>query len=215
MQELKAKIREALEGLDEVDRFDRIHELREFLSELSHVRDHPVDLVRWVPIERVSPNDYNPNRVAPVEMNLLHTSISHDGYTQPIVTVYDPESDRYVIVDGFHRYYVCKMKEDVRSSTHGRVPIVVLDKPINDRMASTVRHNRARGKHQITGMANMVFEMLENGWKDEEICNELGMEAEELARLKHVTGFAKLFENAEYRRAWVGRRQVKLKGAQK
>lgn len=174
-------------------------------------RHNPVNDVRWVPVEKVTANAYNPNSVAKTEMQLLYTSIKHDGYTQPIVTIYDAEKDIYVIVDGFHRYFTCKSNPDIYALNHGCVPIVVLQKDINDRMASTVRHNRARGKHSIAGMSNMVFKMLDNGWSDAEICNELGMEVEELLRLKHITGFSKLFENVEYKRAWETRKQIELK----
>lgn len=189
-----------------------INSLRSGISkEISLVPTQPVDNVLWVPIEKVSPNDYNPNSVAPVEMQLLYISIKHDGYTQPIVTVRDEESDRYVIVDGFHRYFVCKNYEDIRKQNNGLLPIVVISSDINDRMASTVRHNRARGKHSVKGMSSMVFQMLDNGWKDEDICNELGLEPEELLRLKHITGFSKLFKDAEYSKAWESRKQIMLR----
>lgn len=191
-----------IETLGTADRIMAIAEVRAALHELSPVKSQPVDLIRWVPIEQVSPNDYNPNSVAQVEMKLLYHSIKHDGYTQPIVTVWDDDQQCYVIVDGFHRYFVCKTNADILERNCGMLPIVVIDKDINDRMASTVRHNRARGKHSVDGMANMVFSMLDQGWTDEAICNELGMEADELVRLKHVTGFSKLFANAEYSRAW-------------
>jgi len=146
---------------------------------------------------------------------LLYTSILHDGYTQPVVTIYDEELDKYVIIDGFHRYFTCKNNEDIRNRNHGRLPIVVLDKEINDRMASTVRHNRARGKHSVGGMSNMVFNMLDNGWSDADICNHLGMSADELLRLKHITGFSKLFADAEYNKAWTTKHQILLKKKQK
>lgn len=171
---------------------------------------HPVSDVRWVPIEVVEANDYNPNSVAQREMALLITSILHDGYTQPIVTVYDPERERYVIVDGFHRFYACKRNREIHARTGGMVPVVVLDKSINDRMASTVRHNRARGSHSVEGMSSMVFSMLENGWGDAEICNELGMEPEELVRLKHITGFSKLFADTEYQKSWMTKKQIQI-----
>ena len=171
----------------------------------------PVSRVRWVPIDQVIANDYNPNSVARNEMKLLHISVSHDGYTQPIVTIYDEVQDKYVIVDGFHRYLICKTYKDIAERTGNRVPIVVIDKPINDRMASTVRHNRARGKHSVDGMANMVFTLLDNGWDDAAVCNELGLEIEELVRLKHITGFSKLFEDVEYRKAWETSKQIKLR----
>lgn len=392
------------------DKVAFVEEARQFLhEELSPIRSQPIDRVRWVPVDRVSPNDYNPNSVAHKEMKLLYTSILHDGYTQPVVTVLDksgemvlpcghvsslgenhwiwtvkdplsgssaiplafltereasvsftdentksgkvesecrsrkptattaaisangyeisgdwegsisklasarsisgtctgltrpasfslhvcptcassanrqkrawtfsavdvpasegasghitswlssetrapaPElktsrsgcieastpsepsetnsasqprtgtlalevrnTSRAVIVDGFHRYFTCKNNADIRERNHGMLPIVVIDKNINDRMASTVRHNRARGKHSVAGMSSMVFSMLEEGWDDATICNRLGMEPEELLRLKHITGFSKLFENAEYRQAWVVRRQVAARKA--
>lgn len=170
-----------------------------------------MDFVRWVDVEDVEPNDYNPNSVAGKEMDLLYTSILHDGYTQPVVTIWDDKIKKYCIIDGFHRYFTCKTNKDIRDRNNGKLPIVVLEKEINDRMASTVRHNRARGKHSVDGMSNMVFSMLDNGWGDAEICNELGMEPEELLRLKHITGFSKLFENAEYKKAWMTKRQIQIK----
>lgn len=143
-------------------------------------------------------------------MRLLYTSILHDDYTQPVVTYRDEERGVWVIIDGFHRYFTMKTNQDIYDRCHGLLPIVVIDKDINNRMASTVRHNRARGKHSVSGMSSMVFKMLDGGWTDEAICGELGMSAEELVRLKHVTGFSKLFENAEYRRAWLTSRQIRI-----
>jgi ParB-like chromosome segregation protein Spo0J len=211
VSEIGLALREALEKVsDPAEKADLIQQLRDILHDLHPCKDMPVDFVRWVPIEKVCPNTYNPNSVAKVEMRLLHTSIAHDGYTQPVVTIYDPERDVFVIVDGFHRYYTMKTNKDIYDRCRGLLPIVVIDKSINDRMASTVRHNRARGKHSVGGMSSMVFAMLENGWEDAEICNELGMQPEELLRLKHVTGFSKLFEDAEYRKAWMTERQVRI-----
>jgi len=207
IDDLKRRIVE--EAQDSGDVIGFLNTLRNEVSNaVSPVRSQPVDRVIWVPIEDVLPNDYNPNSVAPAEMQLLYTSISHDGYTQPIVTVKDESIGKYVIVDGFHRYYVCKNYADIRERNHGMVPIVVISSDINDRMASTVRHNRARGKHSIKGMSSMVFQMLDNGWKDSDICNELGLEPEELLRLKHITGFSKLFKDKEYSRAWESRKQI-------
>lgn len=189
-----------------------IEALREFISkELSPLSSQPVDRVRWVPIEKVEPNDYNPNSVARKEMGLLYVSIKHDGYTQPVVTIYDEERGKYVIVDGFHRYFIAKTQADIRERNKGLLPIVVIEKTINDRMAATVRHNRARGEHSVTGMSNMVFSMLENGWSDAGICNELGMEPEELLKLKHITGFSKLFDEVDYRKAWETKHQILLR----
>lgn len=188
-----------------------IEEIKALLHELSPLKSQPINRVRWVPIEIVQANDYNPNSVATIEMKLLYTSISHDGFTQPVVTIWDDSIQKYVIVDGFHRYSTMRQNQDIRDRNMGLLPIVVIDKEINDRMASTVRHNRARGKHSISGMSSMVFSMLENGWKDSEICNELGMEPEELLRLKHLTGFSKLFENTEYKKAWETKAQIKYR----
>ena len=173
--------------------------------------NHPINDVRWVDVSLVEPNDYKPNSVAGSEMKLLYTSIKHDGYTQPIVTIYDEERKKYVIVDGFHRYFICKNNPDINESTGGKVPIVVIKKDINERMASTVRHNRARGAHSVSGMSNMVFSMLDNGWGDAEVCNHLGMEADELLRLKHITGFSRLFADTEYNKAWVTKHQIRIK----
>lgn len=179
---------------------------------LDGIQRQPVANVRWVPIEKVHPNDYNPNKVPARELRLLYHSILSDGYTQPVVTIYEPETDTYCVVDGFHRYTVMLRYADIRRRCRGLLPIVVIDKPINDRMASTVRHNRARGKHSVRGMSQIVLlQMLENGWSDAEVCAELGMEAEELLRLKYITGFAKLFEDVEYRKAWETRRQILLR----
>lgn len=194
------------------DKQDYLNTLRQWIHEsLSDHAAMPVDLIRWVPVTQVQANDYNPNSVASNELKLLHTSISHDGYTQPIVTIWDETLKKYVIIDGFHRYFTCRSNKDIQEMTKGKVPIVVLEKSINDRMASTVRHNRARGKHSVTGMSNLVFNMLDNGWDDHAICNELGMEPDELVRLKYITGFAKLFEDVEYHKAWESRRQLELK----
>ena len=200
-----------IEKLEGQARLEAIENAREALHNLSPVCGQPVDRIRWVPVDMVEPNDYNPNSVAKVELGLLYTSILHDGYTQPVVTIWDAEKEKYVIVDGFHRYFTCRNNQDIRDRNLGYLPVVVLDKPINDRMASTVRHNRARGKHSIDGMSNMVFQMLENGWSEAEICAELGMEAEEVLRLKHITGFSKLFEDVEYKRAWESKVQLKLR----
>lgn len=185
--------------------------IKELIHEISPLKDQPVNRVKWVNIEEVSPNDYNPNSVAKKEMGLLYTSILHDGYTQPVVTIFDEEKQKYIIIDGFHRYFTCKSNPDILERNKGRLPIVVLNKNINDRMASTVRHNRARGMHSVTGMSSMVFSMLENGWVDVDICNELGMSVEELVKLKHITGFSKLFQDKEYSKAWETKNQILLK----
>lgn len=187
---------------------DSINKERKALHEECPIKQ-PIDYVMWVPIEKVEPNDYNPNSVATVEMGLLYKSIKKDGYTQPVVTIYDKKKDKYVIVDGFHRYYVCKTKKDIYDRNMGMLPIVVIDKNISERMAATVRHNRARGEHSIDGMSNLVFKMLDEGMSDADVCNELGMEPEELLKLKHLTGFSKLFANTEYKKAWETKNQIR------
>ena len=193
------------------DKIEFLNELRTFISSLSPQKSQPVDRILWVPVDIVQANDYNPNSVASIEMGLLYVSISHDGYTQPIVTVYDKELGKYIIVDGFHRYFIAKTKADISKRINGRIPIVVIDKDITERMASTVRHNRARGEHMVTGMSNLVFQMLDNGMSEAEICQELGMQPEEVLKLKHITGFSKLFENAEYSKAWMTKYQIRQK----
>lgn len=203
-------IKDEIKGFSDQEKIDYLEDLKIELQEM-HPIQQPVGQVMWVDIDRVQANDYNPNSVAGAEMKLLYTSIKHDGYTQPVVTIYDEELDKFVIVDGFHRYFTCKSNQDIRDRNHGRLPIVVIEKDINERMAATVRHNRARGSHSVGGMANMVFSMLEQGWKDADICNHLGMEPEELLRLKHITGFSKLFENTDYKKAWVTKQQILIK----
>lgn len=173
------------------------------------IKDQPISEVQWIPIEKVYANDYNPNSVATQEMKLLYVSVKKDGYTQPVVTIYDEKKDRYVIVDGFHRYSIMRRYKDIYASCEGKLPCVVLKgKTMNDRMASTIRHNRARGKHSVAGMSNIVMEMLINGASDLEVCNNLGLEAEELVRLKYITGYAKLYENNEYSRAAYTEKQI-------
>lgn len=209
MSNLRKAILDEMAAAD--DPIDYLNDLREFLHDNSPYKNEPVDFVKWVKLDEITANDYNPNSVAQNEMKLLHTSIAHDGYTQPTVTMKNMETLQNEIVDGFHRYLTCRGNADINTKTLGRLPIVVIKKDINDRMASTVRHNRARGKHSVNGMSQIVFQMLENGWDDAAICAELGMEIEELIRLKHITGFSKLFADAEYRRAWETRKQAEVR----
>lgn len=164
-------------------------------------KDHPVSTVRWIPIEKIFANDYNPNEVAPPEMELLAKSIREDGYTQPVVCYYDKENDRYIVVDGFHRYRIAKENEDILASTEGCLPVVTINKSLSNRMASTVRHNRARGTHKIGSMADMVSQLYLSGWSNKRICAELGMDLDEINRLKQFTGLGILFKNARFSRA--------------
>jgi ParB-like chromosome segregation protein Spo0J len=155
-----------------------------------------------VPIDKVQANDYNPNTVAPPEMELLETSIWEDGYTQPVVTFYDEKNDKYIVVDGFHRFLILKNSERIRERERGMLPVVVIDKEMGDRMASTIRHNRARGTHNIELMSTIVLELVEMGKGDRWICKHIGMSQDELLRLKQITGLASLFQNRDFSASW-------------
>lgn len=162
----------------------------------------PVYNVLRVPIEKIECNTYNPNSVAPPEMALLETSIWEDGYTQPIVAFYDRGRDVYIVVDGFHRYLIGKTSQRIRDREKGTLPIVVIDKEMGDRMASTIRHNRARGTHNIELMSVIVAELVEMGKGDRWICQHIGMSVDELLRLKQITGVAALFANRDFSDSW-------------
>jgi ParB-like chromosome segregation protein Spo0J len=162
----------------------------------------PVYNVIAVPIEKIRANEYNPNRVAPPELELLYRSIKEDGYTMPIVCYYHEEDDMYEIVDGFHRYTVMLKHRDIYERENGMIPVSVIDKPISERMASTIRHNRARGTHNVDLMSNIVAELVEMGKSDTWISRHLGMDIDEILRLKQVTGLAALFKDREFSRAW-------------
>jgi ParB-like chromosome segregation protein Spo0J len=162
----------------------------------------PVYDVKSVPITKVVANDYNPNKVAPPEMALLEISIWEDGYTQPVVTVYDHDKDQYVVVDGFHRYLILKNSERINKRECGMLPVVVLNKDISDRMASTIRHNRARGTHNVELMSTIVSELVEMGKGDRWICKHIGMSPDELLRMKQITGVAALFANRDFSESW-------------
>lgn len=158
----------------------------------------PVYNVIAVPVDKIQANAYNPNSVAPPEMKLLYQSIKEDGYTMPIVCYYLKDIDKYEIVDGYHRYTTMLNHKDIYERENGMLPVSVIDKPIGDRMASTVRHNRARGSHSIELMTNIVAELVENGASDRWILRNIGMDADELLRLKQITGLAALFKDREF-----------------
>lgn len=185
------------------ERIDAINSIRRALHEVSPFSGEPVDFVEWVRSDVVEANDYNPNSVAPPEMELLRLSITADGYTQPIVTM--QEGDKRTVVDGFHRNRVGKECADVRERVHGYLPVVRIKQSQEDksnRMASTVRHNRARGEHRVDSMAEIVVELKRRFWSDEKIAKELGMEPDEVLRLTQVTGLAGLFADREFSEAW-------------
>lgn len=155
-----------------------------------------------VPFEKIMPNTYNPNKVAPPEMKLLYDSIKEDGYTMPIVCYYAKTKDIYVIVDGFHRYSIMEKYPDIYEREQGMLPVSVINKPISERMASTIRHNRARGAHDVDLMSNIIKELHEIGRSDAWISRHLGMDRDEILRLKQITGLAALFRDVKFGRAW-------------
>lgn len=160
----------------------------------------PVYAVKAIPVEDISANTYNPNHVAPPEMKLLYDSIKEDGYTMPIV-VYRLENGKYEIVDGYHRYTTMLLHKDIHKREGGLLPCSIIDKPLSDRMASTVRHNRARGTHDPSLMVNIVAELVDAGMGDAWILKHLGMDAEELLRLKQLSGLQELFKDREFSEA--------------
>lgn len=162
----------------------------------------PVYNVIPVPIEKITPNTYNPNAVAPPEMKLLYDSIREDGYTMPIVCYYIKEKDKYVIVDGFHRYRIMLDYPDIREREKGMLPVSVINKSLDNRMASTIRHNRARGSHDVDLMSNIIRELHELGRSDTWISKHLGMDTDEILRLKQITGLASLFKDINFGEAW-------------
>lgn len=180
-----------------------INQIREKLHQVSPMKNEPVDFVKWVKTDFVQANDYNPNSVAPPEMELLAHSILSDGYTQPVVA-WGNES-HFEVVDGFHRNRVCRENLEVNKRVNGYLPLVQIKEDRegrNDRIASTIRHNRARGKHQIESMSDIVIELKKRNWSDSRICKELGMDEDEVLRLCQITGLVEVFSNSEFNEAW-------------
>ena len=184
-------------------RVEQLNKIKTYLHENSPFKDEPVDCVLWVKKELVKANDYNPNSVAPPEMELLRTSIKADGYTQPIVSF--PENNEFQVVDGFHRNRVGKEDPEVSKRILGYLPIVSIrpsQEDKGDRIASTIRHNRARGKHKIEGMSEIVLELKRRNWSDEKIAKNLGMESDEILRLCQISGLAELFADSDFSASW-------------
>lgn len=182
-----------------------LNSIRQFLHEIGPFKDEPVDFVRWEVSENVVANDYNPNKVAPAEMKLLELSIVNDGYTQPIVTWSNPDKGKTEVIDGFHRNRVGKESKVVSQRIKGFLPVVDIRKDQsgkNDRVASTIRHNRARGKHQIDAMSEIVIELKNRNWRNSRIARELGMDEEEVLRLCQISGMENLFTDRDFSRAW-------------
>lgn len=193
----------ALEPLSLAEKVSALNDVRETLHTVSPFAGEPVDLVKWVPAAEVEANDYNPNSVAPPEMELLRISIMADGYTQPIVTHAD--EGKRVVVDGFHRNRVGKECADVRERLLGYLPVVQIrasQEARDERMAATIRHNRARGKHRVEAMAEIVVELKRRNWSNEKIGRDLGMDPDEVLRLTQITGLAEMFSDREFSMAW-------------
>lgn len=194
----------SIEALTDADaKLDALNAIKLALHQVSPLSDQPIDCVLWVRAEAVRANDYNPNVVAPPEMKLLQRSIDADGYTQPIVT--HTEGDARIVVDGFHRHRVGRENLLLQARLHGRLPVTTIRSERGDRqdrIAATIRHNRARGKHGITAMSDIVQELSRRNWSEEKIGEELGMEADEVLRLKQITGLAEMFADREFSEAW-------------
>lgn len=199
--ELLLELKREFEGIKDIDEnVKMLNLIRTNIADISPFEE-PVDCVRWIPMDKVKANEYNPNRVASTEMKLLHTSIKLDGYTQPIVA-YKLDNGEYEVVDGFHRNRVGKEYKDINKRIHGYLPLVILDKPLDERIGSTIRHNRARGTHQIRSMSEIVIDLAKAGWTDEEICKKIGMELDEVIKLKQITGLKEAFQNHEFSKSW-------------
>lgn len=193
-----------LDGLDLDEKVSAINEIREAIHKRSPFSSEPVDFVKWVQKESVHSNDYNPNSVAPPEMELLRVSIEADGYTQPIVSMPDPDG-MFEVVDGFHRHRVGKECDDIQQRVKGYLPLVQIRENQYDksnRMASTIRHNRARGKHSVEAMSDIVIELKRRNWSDTRIAKELGMDEDEILRLCQITGLSDVFGDEEFSQSW-------------
>lgn len=192
-----------LENMSTEKKIEAINLLRKLLHAHSPFADEPIDCVQWVPCNRIQANDYNPNTVAPPEIRLLKLSIRSDGFTQPIVAYRTQEN--YLIVDGFHRQEVGKNTSDIRSKLHGHLPVVTIRNhrsSDSDRMSATIRHNRARGIHGIVSLTDVVVALLREGWRDEDVARELGMDPDEVLRFKQVSGLPELFRDRDYSKSW-------------
>jgi ParB-like chromosome segregation protein Spo0J len=194
-----------LQSLDIDSRVNALNQIKIEMHNISPMKTEPVDCVLWVKNDSVHANDYNPNSVAPPEMELLRLSISADGYTQPIVSMLEENGETREVIDGFHRNRVGKECEEIQKRVHGYLPVVTINEDrtkINDRVASTIRHNRARGKHKIEAMSDIVIDLKKRNWSDEKIAKNLGMDKDEVLRLCQIGGLVELFADKEFSQAW-------------
>ena len=201
IRELTSLLMVEIQNLVTDKKISAINYVKEQMHMVSPFKDEPCDCVLWVKQENIQANEYNPNHVATPEMKLLYQSIKSDGYTMPIVT-YDLKDGNREIVDGFHRNRVGREHKDIQKRVHGYLPVSTIDKPANERMGSTIRHNRARGTHGIRPMSDIVVDLSKQGWDDGKICEKLGMDLDEVIRLKQITGLKEAFMNHEFSKSW-------------
>ena len=203
MKEELKKIVNYLQSLELEDKIEAINEIREAIHNESPFKTEPTDFIRWVKKDTVHANSYNPNSVAPTEMDLLKLSIEADGYTQPIVTMKSDQGRE--VIDGFHRHLVGKTYDPIQQRVHGYLPVVTINsdrESLEDRMAATVRHNRARGKHKVEAMSDIVMHLKKRKWSDSKIAKHLGMDEDEVLRLRQITGLTEAFKDREFSEAW-------------
>jgi ParB-like chromosome segregation protein Spo0J len=205
---MKAEINSLISMIHEMEideKVETLNYIKSKLHEISPFKNEPVDCVLWVKNDEVYANDYNPNSVAPPEMELLRLSINNDGFTQPIVSM--KEDSKITVIDGFHRNRVGKEYEDIKKRLHGYLPVVEIresQSDLNNRVASTIRHNRARGKHKVESMSDIVADLKKRNWSPEKIGRELGMDKDEVLRLSQISGLTELFKDQEFSMAWEG-----------
>lgn len=203
MKEELKKLIDYVSNMELDEKVEAINKIREAIHDVSPFKSEPTDLIKWVKSDTVKANNYNPNSVAPTEMDLLKLSIESDGYTQPIVTM--PNGDNREVIDGFHRHLVGKTYDPIQKRVHGYLPVVTINsdrESLEDRMAATVRHNRARGKHKVESMSEIVMHLKKRKWSDNKIAKHLGMDADEVLRLRQITGLAEAFKDREFSEAW-------------
>lgn len=201
---IKEFLSDDLSNLELDEKVDVLNKIKLALHEFSPFKNEPVDCVQWVKNDTVIANDYNPNSVAPPEMELLRLSIHNDGYTQPVVSMMN-EGNTRTVIDGFHRTRVSKECKDITERLFGYTPVVTIRESqsgLNDRVASTIRHNRARGKHKVESMSDIVADLKKRNWSDKKIGIELGMDQDEVLRLSQISGLTELFQNSEFSMAW-------------
>lgn len=203
MLDLIAQWCDKLRALPLAQQIEELNSARRMMHEAGPFAREPVDCIQWVHTDNIQANDYNPNSVAPPEMELLRLSILEDGYTQPVVAW--RRETMHEVVDGFHRNRIGRECIEVRSRIRGYLPLAVINsdrQDRGDRIASTIRHNRARGKHAVAAMSEIVVELKRRNWSDEKIARELGMDQDEILRLCQISGLAELFSDQEFSKSW-------------